>query len=104
MNELANQKYVYQKINGWKIYHLAAGMDDIVDMEVRRGRIRSLLSRIQYLFGRILSSLSRIHSLLSRIWSFFDRCRSLLGQTLLAGTYCLVGSGSATLQLVDIVC
>ena len=111
MNELANQKYVYQKINGWKIYHLAAGMDDIVDMEVRRGRIRSFLSRIQYLFGRILFSLSRIHSLLSRIhsllsriWSFFDRCRSLLGRTLLAGTYCLVGSGSATLQLVDIVC
>ena len=22
-----------QKINGWKIYHLAAGMEDIVDME-----------------------------------------------------------------------
>ena len=34
VNELANEKYVYQKINGWKIYHLAAGMDDIVEMEV----------------------------------------------------------------------
>ena len=52
VNELANQKYkrivsnwksiqffsygcryVLQKINGWKIYHLAAGMEDIVDME-----------------------------------------------------------------------
>ena len=33
MNELANQKFVLQKINGWKIYHLSAGMEDIVDME-----------------------------------------------------------------------
>ena len=33
MNELANQKYVYQKINGWKIFHLSAGMEDIIDME-----------------------------------------------------------------------
>jgi len=33
VNELANQKYVYQKINGWKIYHLSAGMEDIIDME-----------------------------------------------------------------------
>ena len=22
-----------QKINGWKIYHLSAGMEDVVDME-----------------------------------------------------------------------
>merc|ERR1712156_831639 len=33
VNELANQKYVLQKINGWKIYHLAAGMEDVVEME-----------------------------------------------------------------------
>lgn len=33
MNELANQKFVLQKINGWKIYHLSASMEDIVDME-----------------------------------------------------------------------
>merc|ERR1711874_674284 len=33
VNELANQKLVLQKINGWKIYHLSAGMEDIVDME-----------------------------------------------------------------------
>merc|ERR550517_1892384 len=33
VNELANQKFVLQKINGWKIYHLSAGMGDIVDME-----------------------------------------------------------------------
>ena len=33
MNELANQKLVLQKINGWKIYHLSAGMEDVVEME-----------------------------------------------------------------------
>lgn len=33
VNELANQKLVLQKINGWKIYHLSASMEDIVDME-----------------------------------------------------------------------
>jgi len=33
VNELANQKFVLQKINGWKIYHLSASMEDIVDME-----------------------------------------------------------------------
>jgi len=33
VNELANQKLVLQKINGWKIYHLSAGMEDVVDME-----------------------------------------------------------------------
>eukprot|EP00091_Calanus_sinicus_P013524 TRINITY_DN30001_c0_g1_i1.p1 TRINITY_DN30001_c0_g1~~TRINITY_DN30001_c0_g1_i1.p1 ORF type:complete len:109 (-),score=29.39 TRINITY_DN30001_c0_g1_i1:132-458(-) len=30
---LQNQKFVLQKINGWKIYHLSASMEDIVDME-----------------------------------------------------------------------
>merc|ERR1719412_595755 len=33
VNELANQKFVLQKINGWKIYHLSASMEDIVEME-----------------------------------------------------------------------
>ena len=33
VNELANQKLVLQKINGWKIYHLSAGMEEVVDME-----------------------------------------------------------------------
>merc|ERR1712154_745229 len=38
VNELANQKYVLQKINGWKIFHLSAGMEDIVDMESELSR------------------------------------------------------------------
>jgi len=33
VNELANQKYIMQKINGWKIYHLTSQMEDVIDME-----------------------------------------------------------------------
>ena len=49
MNELANQKYVEQKINGWKIYHLSAGMEDTIDMEAE------LSKRLQE-FGRRLEA------------------------------------------------
>lgn len=31
--ELAQQKYVLQKLNGWKVYHLTAQMEDIADLE-----------------------------------------------------------------------
>ncbi|XP_012228970.1 histone deacetylase complex subunit SAP130 isoform X2 [Linepithema humile] len=31
--ELAQQKHVLQKLNGWKIYHLTAQMEDIADLE-----------------------------------------------------------------------
>lgn len=30
VSDIANQKYVAQKINGWKIYHLSAQMEDLV--------------------------------------------------------------------------
>lgn len=30
VSDIANQKYVTQKINGWKIYHLSAQMEDLV--------------------------------------------------------------------------
>lgn len=33
VNELSNQKYVLQKVNGWKIYHLSTQIEDIIDME-----------------------------------------------------------------------
>ena len=33
VNELASQKYVLQKVNGWKIYHLSTQIEDIIDME-----------------------------------------------------------------------
>merc|ERR1719187_1936174 len=49
VNELANQKYVSQKINGWKIYHLSAGMEDTIDMEAE------LSKRLQE-FGRRLEA------------------------------------------------
>ena len=33
VNELANQKHVLQKVNGWKIYHMSTQIEDIIDME-----------------------------------------------------------------------
>ena len=44
VNELANQKYIMQKINGWKIYHLTSQMEDIIDMETE---LTSRLSNLQ---------------------------------------------------------
>lgn len=34
VNELANQRQVLQKINGWKMYHLSTQMEEIVEAEV----------------------------------------------------------------------
>lgn len=31
--DLANQAHVTQKVNGWKIYHLSAQMEDLVSVE-----------------------------------------------------------------------
>ncbi|XP_037562707.2 histone deacetylase complex subunit SAP130-like [Dermacentor silvarum] len=33
VNDLANQKGVLQKANGWKVFHLASQMEDVVDLE-----------------------------------------------------------------------
>lgn len=34
VSDIANQKYVTQKINGWKIYRLSAQMEDLHDIEI----------------------------------------------------------------------
>jgi len=48
VNELANQKYVYQKINGWKLYHLSAGMEDIIDAESEISRkLQEISTRLE---------------------------------------------------------
>ncbi|XP_054723437.1 histone deacetylase complex subunit SAP130-like [Uloborus diversus] len=33
VNELANQKGVLQHVNGWKVYHLTAQMDEVINVE-----------------------------------------------------------------------
>lgn len=33
VNDIANQKGVMQKVNGWKIHHLCSQMDDVIDLE-----------------------------------------------------------------------
>lgn len=61
MNELANQKFVLQKINGWKIYHLSAGMEDIVDME------NELSDKLEDFAQRIEDGASKIAK--EKLWS-----------------------------------
>lgn len=45
--EIAQQKHVLQKLNGWKVYHLTAQMEDIADLEkqVRRNRVQNVRHR-----------------------------------------------------------
>ena len=74
VNELANQKLVLQKINGWKIYHLSAGMEEVVDME------NDLSDRLEDFAQRLEDSASMIRFeysnsfLLTFIFAFRQRC------------------------------
>lgn len=34
VTDLANQKQVVQKVNGWKIYHLSTQMEDLVSFQI----------------------------------------------------------------------
>ena len=70
MNELANQKLVLQKINGWKIYHLSAGMEDVVEMENDLSdRLEDFAQRLEdaasnYTFD-FVAYITRLNSLIS---------------------------------------
>lgn len=41
--DLANQAHVLQKVNGWKIYHLSAQMEDLCELE---SQVHSKLSNM----------------------------------------------------------
>ncbi|XP_013393499.1 histone deacetylase complex subunit SAP130-like [Lingula anatina] len=44
VNELSNQKSVIQKANGWKLYHLAAQLEEMMDLEKV---VHSRIARLQ---------------------------------------------------------
>ena len=46
---LANQKQVRQKINGWKIHHMAAQMENVIDLETE---LSSKLSKLQTILSK----------------------------------------------------
>ena len=56
-------RYVLQKINGWKIYHLAAGMEDIVDMESELSKRLQEVGRkmMRVAFMQILMRMHKIY-------------------------------------------
>lgn len=41
--EIAQQKHVLQKLNGWKVYHLTAQMEDIADLEKQVGGVNQFV-------------------------------------------------------------
>jgi hypothetical protein len=43
VTDLANQKQVLQKLNGWKIYHLSTQMEDLVSIELLQTSLRPLI-------------------------------------------------------------
>jgi len=43
VTDLANQKQVLQKLNGWKIYHLSTQMEDLVSIELLQTALRPLI-------------------------------------------------------------
>ena len=74
VNELANQKLVLQKINGWKIYHLSAGMEEVVDMENDLSdRLEDFAQRLEDSASMIRFEYSNSFSL-TFIFAFRQRC------------------------------
>ncbi|XP_046736475.1 mucin-5AC isoform X1 [Diprion similis] len=46
--ELAQQKHVLQKLNGWKVYHLTTQMEDLADLEKQvHEKLKSTLSMLE---------------------------------------------------------
>ena len=65
MNELANQRQVLQKIDGWKVYHLSSQMESIVDMEVElTKKLNALGRRLDKTAHSDLRDLSKVQELI----------------------------------------
>ena len=65
VNELANQRQVLQKIDGWKVYHLSSQMESIVDMEVElTKKLNALGRRLDKTAHSDLRDLSKVQELI----------------------------------------
>ena len=49
IKDLANQKQVRQKVNGWKMHHISAQMDHVIDLETE---LTSRLSKLQMILNK----------------------------------------------------
>ena len=49
MNELANQRQVLQKIDGWKVYHLSTQMESMVETEVEFAKKLNALHKASWM-------------------------------------------------------
>jgi len=67
VNELANQRLVLQKIDGWKVYHLSSQMESIVEMETDlTKKLNGLHKRLEKVAHPDLShkDLTKVHELI----------------------------------------
>ena len=49
VNELANQRQVLQKIDGWKVYHLSTQMESMVETEVEFAKKLNALHKVSWI-------------------------------------------------------
>ncbi|OXU23211.1 hypothetical protein TSAR_006748 [Trichomalopsis sarcophagae] len=67
INEIAQQKYVLQKVNGWKIFHLTSQMNDLAELEKYvHDKLKSTLTMLesQQVKNRSDDSLERANELI----------------------------------------
>lgn len=74
VTDLANQKQVVQKINGWKVYHLSTQMEDLVSFNFRCFFILFLLYSTFVIFRRKWS--------LTYLTDYPQCCRRWIGRCL----------------------
>ncbi|XP_003427527.1 histone deacetylase complex subunit SAP130 isoform X2 [Nasonia vitripennis] len=67
VNEIAQQKHVLQKVNGWKVFHLTSQMDDLAELEKSvHDKLKSTLTMLesQQVKNRPDDSLERTNELI----------------------------------------
>ena len=70
MNELANQRQVLQKIDGWKVYHLSTQMESMVETEVEFAKKLNALHKVGWITLSGSSSSQKITPYLSSLSKF----------------------------------
>ena len=70
VNELANQKGIHQKASGWKIYHLAAQLEEMVCVIWAYLKLRC---GVVHCSGMVTSLLSLTNTLLLPIFNFLTK-------------------------------
>ncbi|ESP04847.1 hypothetical protein LOTGIDRAFT_109548, partial [Lottia gigantea] len=83
VNELSNQKGIVQKSSGWKLYHMAAQLEDLVDLEKE---ICERVTKYQHLFEPKIPTGGKIENDYNKPYEMaqanIQRCQLLVDQLL----------------------